>query len=146
MKPEYLNSLKAGIKTAVITFIVTLIAGLVTLMDALRSWTTSGNPPDMDALQKFGWAALLALLIGLGNTVVRFLQAAGVPLVSQILDKLIGVIPDYLPPQEGPVDAIGDPNPGLNRDQGSGDNTTILFIAAAIVIIVVGLVWLVRVL
>lgn len=116
MNPQYLNSLKAAIKTAVVTFITTLIASAATLMDALRSWTVDGNPPNMDTYQKVGLAAVLALLVGVGNAVIRFIQAAGVPFIGGLFDKLVGVIPDYLPPPEAPVDAIGDPNPGLNRD------------------------------
>lgn len=114
--PQYINSLKAGIKTTIITFVTTILAALPGLMDAVKSWTVDGNPPNMDSYQKLGLAAVLALIVGLGNTVMRFLQAAGVPFIGALFDKLLGVIPDYLPPDEGPVDDLGDNAPGLNRD------------------------------
>jgi len=109
MKPEYLNSLKAGIKTAFVTFITTMVAGLVMLMDALRAWTVDGDPPDMDIVQKFALAAVLALLIGLGNTLLRFAQAAAVPFVSALLDKVLGAAPTYAPLPQAPVDRVGAP-------------------------------------
>lgn len=108
MKPEYLNALKSGIKTAIITFITSLVGSLALLMDALRSWTATGNPPDLSVLQGVVWAAALALLIGVGNALMRFIQAAAVPFIGAGLDKIIGVGPAYLPPPESPVDKIGE--------------------------------------
>lgn len=115
MNPQYLNSLKAGYKTAVITFVTTIVSALPGFMDAIRSATVDGNPPDMDVWQKLGLSAVLALVVGLGNVTVRFIQAAAIPFVGALFDKVIGVIPDYLPPPEAPIDAMG-PDVGLNRD------------------------------
>lgn len=116
MKPPYLNSLKAGIKTAVITFITAMVGVVTSLMSAAQSWANTGNPPDLSVLRGTAVAAVLALVIGVGNVGLRFIQAGAVPLLGTALDKIIGVIPDYLPPPESPVDAIGEDHPGLNRD------------------------------
>lgn len=116
MNPQYLNSLKAGIKTAVITFITAMVGVLTQLMAAFQSWSVDGNPPDISVLKGTAVAAGLALVVGVGNVVLRFVQAASVPFIGTVLDKVIGVIPDYLPPPEAPVDAIGPANPGLNRN------------------------------
>lgn len=134
MKPEYVNSLKAGIKTAVITFVTSLIATAARLMDAVRSWTVDGNPPNMDVFQATAWAAVLALIIGVGNTAMRFLQAAGVPFVGAMFDKMIGVLPHYPPPPEAPVDQIGP------DDRGESTVMIVVGVLAAVALVI----WIVK--
>lgn len=133
MKPEYLNALKAGIKTAFITFITTIIAASATLMDGIRSWTVDGNPPNMDTFQKLALAALLALLVGVGNAVIRFIQAAGVPFLGAIFDKTIGTAPTYIPPPESPVDALG---PAKMSDRGESTIVVVVCVLACIALVI----------
>lgn len=132
MKPEYLAALKSGIKTSIIVFITSLVAGLVRLMDVLRSWTVDGNPPNMAVLQSLLWSAVLALLLGVGNSLVRFAQAAAVPFVGALFDKIVGVAPVYNPPPEAPVDKIGeDP---INPDKGESTLVVVLCVLGIIVL------------
>ena len=137
MNAQYLNSLKAGIKTAVIVFITSLVGVLTQLYAAVQSWSVDGNPPDPGVLKSALVSAVIALGLGVGNVVLRFVQAAGVPLFGTILDKIIGVIPDYLPPPEAPVDELG-PNVGLNRDADKGFTSlqTVVLVLAAILAVV----------
>lgn len=115
MNAQYLNSLKAGIKTAVIVFITSLVGVFTQLFAAFQSWSVDGNPPNPGVFKAALVSAGIAFALGVGNVVIRFIQAAGVPFVGALFDKLIGVIPDYLPPPVAPVDEIG-PDVGLNRD------------------------------
>lgn len=133
MKPEYLAALKSGIKTSIIVFITSLVAGLVRLMDVLRSWTVDGNPPDMAVLQGLLWSAMLALLLGVGNSLVRFAQAAAVPFVGALFDKIVGVAPVYNPPPEAPVDKIGeDP---IDPDRGESTIMVVVLVLAAVALV-----------
>lgn len=138
MQPGSINSLKAGVKTAVIVFITAMLGVLTLLGDALVSWATEGNPPDLSVLKGTAVAAVLAAVIGLVNTLLRLAQAHAVPLVSTLLDKLLGSIPDYLPPAEGPVDNLVDAAPGVNPkdDAGYTTLTTVLIVLAIIVCVV----------
>ena len=142
MKPQYLNSLKAGIKTAVITFITTMVDVLTSLMSAFQDWSTTGNAPDLSILKGTAVAAALAMVVGIGNVVLRFIQAAAIPFLGAALDKVLGVIPDYLPPPASPVDNIGEPNPGLNRDVGQASSTAITVVAVLAAVALV--IWIVK--
>lgn len=91
-----LDTLKAGLKTAMITFLSTLVLLLVGVMTRLAdSLSGSGTGPDWNALGAAALAAVVALFAGVLNTTARYLQVRGVPLLSGLVDRLLGAAPSY---------------------------------------------------
>jgi hypothetical protein len=90
-----LDTLKAGIKTAIVTAIVGLVLAISGLVNEINAWATDGDPVDWS----IGTATLLtlggALLVGILNALLRFIQVAGVPFLSKVIDKLLGAVPAY---------------------------------------------------
>jgi flagellar biosynthesis protein FliQ len=101
LAPKYLNALKAGIKTAVFVFVAGLIGMITNISSAIASAATEGNPPDLDFVPGALWTLVAALLVGLLNTGVRFLQAVGIPYLTIVFDKVFGAIPVYVSENTG---------------------------------------------
>lgn len=95
-----LDTLKAGLKTAIVTFIGATIAIVVGLLGALADWAQDGSAPDLGNVRGLAVAAALALVVGVLNTVARYVQVAGVPFLAAIVDRILGAVPAYPEPAE----------------------------------------------
>lgn len=140
MKPEYINALKAGVKTAMFTFVTGIIAVITTLASALQDAVLKGNPPDLEFLPGVLWSLLGALGIGIVNASVRFVQAAGIPLFTQVFDKVFGAIPVYVPQNTGSaIKSAGEQIvPGPADTDHITDRGEITFTDVILVLILVG--------
>lgn len=128
------DALLAGIKTTVISFLTGLLLLFVSVLDKLAEWASKGNPPDLAVVKGAVVVLLLALATGVLNSLARYAQVSGIPLIGTFVDKVLGQVPKYLPPPQGPIDEIGD-------DKGESF-VQILIGIAAIVIIVGGIIWI----
>jgi len=90
-----LDTLKAGIKTAIITFIAASVAVAVGLLGALAEWAQGGQAPDLAAAKGIVIAAVLALAAGVANTLARYVQVTAVPFLGGFVDKILGAVPVY---------------------------------------------------
>lgn len=116
-----LDTLKAGIKTAVITFAATVVALVVGLLAALADWAQDGPAPDVGHLRGLIVAAVLALAAGVLNTIARYVQVAGVPFLAKLVDRLLGAVPTY--PEATTTKAIVADRP-LHQVTRTSDGTT----------------------
>lgn len=125
-----LDPLRAGIKTALVTFLSTLAVLLVGILDELSAWATAGTPPDIGYIKGTVMAAALAFAAGVLNTLARFAQTAGTPFISGLVDKVLGAPPIYTPPPEGPADL-----PGAD-DMGQSPIYLIVAVLAAVALVI----------
>lgn len=91
----------AGAKTAVVAFLTVLGAQLVLALTEIADWVNSSGKDviEWSGMRKTLLGAAAALILGLVNTAVRFVQAVKVPFFSWLFNKLLGAVPTY--PQRG---------------------------------------------
>lgn len=92
-----LDSLKAGIKTAVVVFLTALVSLLVLAITEALDWINSSGTDviDWSNMRKVAIAAAVALAVGVLNALLRFVQVAGVPFIGKLVDKVLGAVPAY---------------------------------------------------
>jgi hypothetical protein len=102
-----LDSLKAGLKTSIVTFIVGLVLALSGLVNEVNAYVTDGNPIDWSVGTSAVVALAGALLVGALNALMRFVQVAGVPFLGSLVDKILGAVPAY--PEQGAAKVVTAP-------------------------------------
>jgi hypothetical protein len=90
-----LDALKAGAKTALISFVVVLVGVFSTALPGLVEWASGGAVPDLSAVKGTLFAGVSALAVGLTNAAIRYVQVAGVPFASSLFDRAFGAVPAY---------------------------------------------------
>lgn len=105
-----LDTLKAGIKTAVVVFLTALLSLLVLAITETLDWINSSGTDviDWSNMRKVAIAAAVALAVGLLNALLRFVQVAGVPFIGKLVDRILGAVPAY-------------PEPGMTKSIDAGD-------------------------
>lgn len=139
-----LDALKAGIKSAVVTFLLGIALALSGLVNEVNDFVSEGNPIDLSVFTAAALALAGALGVGVLNALMRYVQVAGVPFLAAIVDRLLGAVPAY--PEAGTPKVV-DPPPTIAeqgmRPKDTGDISVGLIVV--IVCIVVAVLWVVGV-
>lgn len=90
-----LDTLKAGIKTAIVTFLTVLVGAVTGLVNEANEWLADRDPVDLSVAKVAVLAGLAALGTGLLNTGLRYLQVAGVPFLASLVTRVLGAVPAY---------------------------------------------------